>query len=112
MKSTIITSILAIGFTTALAIAAGTPVPYIFQGGDPASASQVNANFQELANRIETISTVDAYDFHNYLTDSSIQSKEFNTVGRCGDKETHDLSRIAVASGTKVTLTETVNKSV
>ncbi len=104
MRKAIFTSILAIGFTAALAIAAGTPVPYIFQGGDPASASQVNANFQELADRIEVISTGDVYDFHNYVTDSSIQSKEFNTVGKCGDKETRALSRVAVLGGTKVTL--------
>lgn len=99
MRKAIFTSILAIGFTTALAIAAGTPVPYIFQGGDPASASQVNANFQELADRI----AADVYDFHNYIPDSSIQSKVFDTVGQCGDKETRNYTRVNESGGTKVT---------
>lgn len=103
MKNSIITGILAIGFTSALAIAAGTPVPFIFQGGDPASATQVNANFQELADRIADAQINGVYDFHNYLTDTSIQAKVFDTVGRCGDKETHTHTRVSVPGGTELT---------
>lgn len=33
--------------------AAGTPVPYTFTAGDTIRASDINANFQELANRID-----------------------------------------------------------
>ena len=105
MRKAILTSILAIIFTMALAIAAGTPVSNIFQGGDPASATQVNANFQELADRIETVSIGDAYDFHNYVADSNIQSKVFNTVGRCGNKEIHTVTQVAVQGGIKEILT-------
>lgn len=104
MKKEIVTSILAIGFTTALAIAAGPPVTYIFQGGDPASATQVNANFQELADRIADAQTSDVYDFHGYIAASSIQSKVFDTTGAiCGDKETRTFTRSDVAAGTNIT---------
>lgn len=103
MKKEIVTSILAIGFTTALAIAAGPPVSYIFQGGDPASATQVNANFQELADRIADAQASDVYDFHNYIATSSIQSKVFDTTGICGDKETRTYTRSDVAAGTEIT---------
>ena len=106
MKKEIITSILAIGFTSALAIAAGTPVPHIFQGGDPASATQVNANFQDLADRIESVSSSNMYDYQSYVvTGSSIKSKTFNTTGRCGDIDTRTYSRADVAGGTELTVT-------
>lgn len=104
MNKIILTSILAISFTSALVIAAGTPVSHIFKGGDPASASRVNANFQELADRIADAKTKDVYDFHNYIADSSIQSKEFNTTGRCGDKDIRTFSRSNVTDGIKVTI--------
>lgn len=103
MRNTLITSILAIGLTTALAIAAGPPVTYTFQGGDPASATQVNANFQELADRIADAQASDIYDYHHYVTDPGIQSKKYNTTGRCGDEETRTYTRVAVTDGTKVT---------
>ena len=106
MKKEIITSILAIGFTSALAIAAGTPVPYIFQGGDPASATQVNANFQELADRIENASSSNMYDYHAYVvTGSNIKSKTYNTTGRCGDIDVRNYSQTDTASGTELTVT-------
>ena len=43
-------------FTTNL-FAAGVPVPYVFTAGDTIRASDINANFQELANRIATQQT-------------------------------------------------------
>ena len=49
--------VLAFGIYASNLFAAGTPVPYVFTAGDSIRASEINANFQELANRAATQET-------------------------------------------------------
>jgi hypothetical protein len=61
-----------------IASADGPPVPHQFKGGDPASASQVNENFQELANRIQALADqMVTYDYRDYGTPDNVVSKSF-----------------------------------
>jgi hypothetical protein len=50
----------------------GAPVPHIFQSGSKAKASEVNTNFQDLADRVATVAVsagtaAVTYDFRDYL---------------------------------------------
>lgn len=87
-------------------IAAGAPVTHQFQGGDPASATQVNANFQELADRIDALPGSQIYDYSAYS--GSATSKTFAVTGTisCGDTEIRSFSRVDNLNGTTtVTMT-------
>ncbi|HEY9052140.1 MAG TPA: hypothetical protein VIQ03_11385 [Gammaproteobacteria bacterium] len=90
--------------------AAGAPVTHQFQGGQPASASQVNENFQELADRISDIPapTVTAsYDYRQYL--SNVSSKVFSVRGSTTtcDTETYTYARTQNGDNTDITVTRT-----
>jgi hypothetical protein len=94
---------------SAAAYAAGPAVPHVFQAGQKATAAEVNANFQELANRIAAIPGTPVYDYRNYAAASDIKAKEFNTSGNgmCGNKELQEFTRTAVAGGTLLTVKRT-----
>ncbi len=94
------------------AVAAGAPVAHVFKGGDPASASQVNANFQELADRIAAIPASLVYDYRNFGRDPAITQKTFAVTGvGCGGgmavTEVHAWTAGPAAG--QVTLTRTRN---
>jgi hypothetical protein len=64
--------------TINIANADGPPVQHQFKGGDPASASQVNENFQELANRNQALADqLVSYDYRDYETPDNVASKSF-----------------------------------
>lgn len=88
--------------------AVGPSVQHIFQGGDPASASQVNENFQELADRIQdNTDLVQSYDYRDYLSPASVSSKTFEMTelnGSC-TQETRSYVRAAQGADTLLTMT-------
>ncbi len=99
---------LAIGVT--FAIGAGAPVQNIFQGGQPASATAVNQNFQELADRIDTIPGSTTYDYRNYLsTASSMTYNVITDTGGCSgyDTEVRTFVRTPNGANTDVKMTRT-----
>lgn len=96
-------SIISIVVLSQLSNAAGPAVKNIFKAGDPASAAQVNANFQELADRIPI-----TYDYHNYSVPTSVASKTFtnaNISASTSSTYVETINRVAInASATKVTV--------
>lgn len=58
---------LSIFTLTQAGFAAGPAVQHQFQSGQPAVASQVNDNFQELADRIADLPNAQTYDYHDYF---------------------------------------------
>lgn len=84
--------------------AVGVPVTHQFQGGQPASASQVNENFQELADRIADIPNTTIYDYRLYL--STVSSKTFSIVASNAtcDAETQSYSRTRNGDITLITI--------
>lgn len=92
--------------------AAGAPVTHQFQGGQPASASQVNENFQELANRIDALpaATVTAsYDYRQFL--STVSTKTFRVRGNSCDTETLSYTRTPNGANTRIAISRTTTNS-
>jgi len=91
--------------------AAGAPVSHQFQGGQPASASQVNENFQELADRIANIPDATSIDYHAYL--STVSSKTFVISGSTSNctTEIHNYARTQTGDTTNITVTVTSSNS-
>jgi hypothetical protein len=59
----------------------GPAVQHQFRGGDPASATQVNENFQELADRIqENKDLLKTYDYRDYITPPNVSTKTFSEI--------------------------------
>lgn len=83
-------------------IAEGPPVTHQFVGGDPASATQVNENFQELADRIADIPGSQVFDYRDYS--SGATSKTFDYVGSLcsgtADSEIRTFNRVDNGDGT------------
>ena len=92
-----------------VAFAAGPPVAHQFQSGQKAVASEVNANFQELADRISAIPGATTYAYQNYIG-NNVTQKVFATSGTisCGNTETRNYSRTSVAGGTQIVETHIV----
>ena len=100
--------------TINVASADGPPVQHQFRGGDPASASQVNENFQELANRIQVLADqLVTYDYRNYATPDNVVSKSFidyrrnNTTPEECTVETREYTKILDNENTVLTVTRT-----
>jgi hypothetical protein len=118
MKSTTIILITITLLWATNAFSAGPPVQYQFKGGDPASASQVNHNFQELADRIQELKDQRPnIDYHSYLTPENITTKIYSTshiiVGTdpalCIETElTQKIERTTQGTDTLITETNTV----
>jgi len=66
-KFILLTSSLSLALVASIAISAGAPVANIFKSGDPAVAADVNANFQELADRIDAIPNKSSYNYNDYI---------------------------------------------
>ena len=112
MNTTFLQKILLLaGFTlvSATALAAGPPVQNQFAGGQPARASEVNANFQELADRIDAIPGATVYDYRDF--GSSHTTKIYNLKGdfgtACGTGATEErtYTRTPVTGGTQIVVT-------
>jgi len=84
--------------------AAGAPVMHKFAGGDPASATQVNENFQQLADRIADNPASVVYDYRDYQ--SAANSKTFATtgLGACGDTEVRTFTRTPNGDNTDIAM--------
>jgi len=105
----ILTTLGVVGF----GFAAGVPVVHQFNGGDPASASQVNQNFQELADRIAAIPGAQSFDYHNYSAASNIASKTFaytgdlgGSVHTCASPGTETISYTHTPNGVNTNITK------
>jgi len=95
-------SVLCLG-NASICLSTGAPVAHQFQGGQPASASQVNANFQELADRVSGILNNSVYDYRQYLSTAS--SKTFSISGDfCGDTESRTYSRTTSGADTDINI--------
>lgn len=98
--------------SAAVLFAAGQPVANIFTSGTTAVAADVNANFQELADRIADNPVADVYDFKDYSPASDITQKTFDmTNSTCGDTETRNFTRSPVSGGTEITVLRTRTNS-
>lgn len=80
--------------------AAGDSVTHVFSAGDTIKATEVNANFQELADRINALATANGlaqtYSYADYTTATSITTKKFqisNDGMGSHDTETMDYTR-------------------
>jgi len=104
-KFILLTGSLTLALGVSIAISAGAPVGNIFQGGQPAIAADVNANFQELADRLDAIPKTTTYDYRDYLTTAS--SKTFSVASNtyCADSETRSFVRTPNGSDTDVEVT-------
>ncbi|MFL0810028.1 MAG: hypothetical protein K6L76_06415 [Agarilytica sp.] len=81
---------LATSLISSLTFAQATPVTNQFSSGQPARASEVNANFQELADRIETNATDINTNTSNITTNtSSISSNAGSISANTGTINTH-----------------------
>jgi hypothetical protein len=97
--------------------AAGPPVQHQFRGGDPASASHVNENFQELSDRIQqNQDLLKTYDYRNYIEPDYITSKTFSIAvvpdsppPLCEAQETRTYSRTPQGNDTLITVNHTRN---
>jgi len=76
-KFILLTSSLTLALGASIAISAGAPVGNIFQSGQPAIAADVNANFQELADRIDTVPVETVYNYADYIP-SGAQTNVFS----------------------------------
>lgn len=74
MKYLNIVGVLACVFSQS-SVAAGPPVNHVFKKGDAALSSQVNENFQQLADRIQDVTPV-VYDYKNYLAPMSLDNSK------------------------------------
>lgn len=83
-------------------IADGVHVPHEFTGGQPASATEVNANFHDLVDRIAANPASNVYDYSAYLSANTITTKTFATTGLCGDVEVRTITRTPVGMDTQV----------
>lgn len=85
--------------------AAGAPLQHVFQPNTPARASEVNANFQELADRIANISAFNVYDYRDYALAPGVTQKQFSVSGSgaCGAVETVSYERQPDTAGTRIT---------
>jgi hypothetical protein len=116
MKPSSATLIIVVSlFIATTVFGTGPAVQHQFRGGDPASATQVNENFQELADRIQELNNqTRTYDYHTYITPSNISSKTFS-VTPAGDAssnlncqstlETRQYERVPQGSDLLITVT-------
>ena len=93
-----------LGLVSTVVLAAGAPVANQFAGGQPASASQVNANFQELADRIDAIPGAAVYDYRDFGSTNTVRT--YNVKGSiCGGfavTEERSFTRTPVSGGTQI----------
>ena len=76
-KFILLTGSLTLALGASIAISAGAPVGNIFQSGQPAIATDVNANFKELADRIDALPNKAVYDYNDYIP-AVDQTNEFD----------------------------------
>ncbi len=95
-----------LGLTSFDLHADGAPVQHQFQGGQPASASQVNENFQELADRIADVPGNQSYDYRDYMSTASEKVFAYFQSGYpdC-DTETRSYQRTVNGSNTEIEMT-------
>lgn len=96
-------SVCLLSFGVGQVMAAGDPVPYSFVAGTPAKASEVNTNFQELADRVATKYSETLYNYQDYSAANSVDSLTYNvSVHNEGlwadiDQIVHEFSRTSTS---------------
>lgn len=95
--------------TTGILYAAGDPVPHTFTANTVAKASEVNANFQDLADRIEANMTT-TYDYKTYAVPASVTKKTFTVTSNADGAEFDTEVRTFASSSSGGTDTVTITR--